>query len=207
MALGTCSSTVANDLLKNCADVVVGGLEKVAYLINHEDIDIEATKATLLAGSNNIYAGLVLKEGKKGYKCSNITNEATTKVDGTFNNKFQHVITGALLDDGDVAGAIIEALSSNSGAFVAVVEYKYKDLNREVSPGSSAFHIIGLDAPLTSNGQTIANDKASADTDGGWSFALACTDGHARTLWYATTYTATKALFDALGTPVVAVIP
>lgn len=204
MALKTCSSTVANDLLKNCADVVVGGLEKVAWLINREDIDIAATKATLLAGSNNIYSGLVLKTGKKGYKCSNITNEVTTKVDGTFNNKFQHVITGALLDDGDVAGAIIEALSSNSGEFVAVVEYKYKDLNRAAAPGSSAFHIIGLDVPLTSEGQEIVNDKSSADTDGGWSFALSCTDGHARTLWFAENYTATKALFDALGTPVAA---
>ena len=202
MALGTCNSTVANDLLKNCSDVVIGGLEKVAYLINREDIDIAATKATLLTGSNNIYEGLILKVGKKGYQCSNITNEATTKVDGTFNNKFQHTISGALLDDGDVVGSIIEALSSKSGEFVAVVEYKYKDLNRDVSPGSSAFHIIGLDVPLTSNGQEIANDKASADTDGGWSFALACTDGHARTLWFATTYTATKALFDALGTEV-----
>lgn len=203
MALGTCSSTVANDLLKNCSDVVVGGLEKEAYLINREDIDIAATKATLVVGSNNIYSGLVLKVGKKGYKCSNITNEKTTKVDGTFNNKFQHVITGVLLDDGDVAGATIEALSSKNGEFVAVVEYKYKDLNRILSPGSSAFHIIGLDVPLTSNGQTIDNDKSSADTDGGWSFALSCTDNHARTLWYSANYTATKALFDALGTVVV----
>lgn len=203
MALGTCGSTLANDLLKNCSDVVVGGLEKEAYLINRKDIDIEATKATLVAGSNNIYAGLVLKVGKKGYKCSNITNEATTKVDGTFNNKFQHVISGVLLDDGDEAGAIIEALSSKDGEFVAVVEYKYKDLNRSLSPGSSAFHIIGLDVPLTSDSQTIVNDKASADTDGGWSFALSCTDNHARTLWYAVSYTATKALFDALGTEVV----
>jgi len=202
MALTNCNTTLASDLLKNCSDVVVGGLEKIAYLINREDVDIEATKATLVSGSNNIYSGLILKTGKKGYKCSNITNEVTTKVDGTFNNKFQHTISGALLDDGDVAGGIIEALSSNSGEFVAVVEYKYKDLNRSVSPGSSAFHIIGLDVPLTSEGQEIVNDKSSEDTDGGWSFALSCTDGHARTLWFAETYTATKALFDALGTEV-----
>ena len=202
MALGTCNTTLAADLLKNCSDVVIGGLEKTAYLINREDIDIEATKATLVEGSNNIYSGLVLKVGKKGYKCSNITNEVTTKVDGTFNNKFQHTISGALLDDGDVVGSIIEALSSNSGEFVAVVEYKYKDLNRSVSPGSSAFHIIGLDVPLTSEGQEIVNDKSSADTDGGWAFALSCTDGHARMLWFSTSYTATKGLFDALGTEV-----
>ena len=203
MALNACASTLANDLVKNCADPVIGGLEKVAYILNRADIDIAATKASLVTGSNNVYASLVRLTGKKGYKATNITNETTTKVDGTYVNKFQHVIKGALLDDGDIPGSVIEAISSGDGEFVAVVEYRFKDFSRTTSPGSSAFNIIGLDVPLTSKGQEIKNDKSSADTDGGWDFSLTCSDSHARTLWYSTSYTATKALFDALGTAAV----
>ena len=198
MALGTCAGAVASDLLRNCTDPVVGGVEKIGWLLNKADVDIAATKASKVAGSNNLYASLVRLQGKKGYKIENISNEATTKVDGTYVNTFQHVISGALLDDGDVPGAVIEALCGD-GEFVAVIEYRYKDLGRTLSPGSSAFHIIGLDSPLTSKGQEVKNDKSSADTSGGWHFALSCTDNRARTGWYSNSYTATKALFDALG--------
>ena len=110
---------------------------------------------------------------------------------------------GALLDDGDVPGSMIDALTSKDGEFVMVVEHRFKDVGRTLSPGSSAFQIIGLDVPLTSTGQAIANDKNSADADGGWSFALATTEPKARAYWYSTSYTATKALFNALGTAAV----
>ena len=203
MALTNCAATLAADLQKNCTDPVVGGIEKIGYIINRDDIDIAATKASKVAGSQNLYASLVRVIGKKGYGCTNLSNLTSTKVDGTYTNKIQHVISGALLDDGDVPGSMIDALTSKDGEFVMVVEHRFKDVGRTLSPGSSAFQIIGLDVPLTSTGQAIANDKNSADTDGGWAFALATTEPKARAYWYSTSYTATKALFDALGTAAV----
>jgi len=202
MSLTTCGEQLAANLVKNCADPVIGGIEKIGFIINRSDIDIAATKASKVVGSKNLYASLVLLTGKKGYQCSSLSNLKSTKVDGTYTNKIQQVITGALLDDGDVPGSVIDSLISAEGEFVMVVEHKFKDLSRASSPGSSAFQIIGLDVPLTSKGQAVENDKASADTDGGWSFNLATSEPKARAYWYATNYTATKALFDALGTAV-----
>ena len=203
MALTNCAATLAADLQKNCADPIVGGIEKIGYLLNRNDVDIAATKASKVVGSQNLYASLVRITGKKGYGCTNLSNLKSSKVDGTYTNKIQHVITGALLDDGDIPGSIIDALTSTEGEFVMVIEHRFKDLARTLNPGSSAFQIIGLDVPLTSKGQAVENDKASADTDGGWAFNLATTEPKARAYWYSTSYTATKALFDALGTAAV----
>lgn len=204
MALGTCPVKLANDLAKNCTNPVVGGLEKDFFLLNYDDINIESTKASKVALSKNLYASLVVNVGAKGYLCDNLNNVVATKVDGLYTSKMQKVITGALLDDGDIPGSIIDALSSNEGRFVAVVRHIYKDLGRAAFPGSSAFEIIGLDVPLTSKGQAIVNDANSADTDGGWAFALGTSEPKARAYWYSTSYTATKALYDALGTVVIA---
>lgn len=204
MPLTTCPKKLASDMAKNCVNPIELGKEKLGYLFNRDEIDIEATLATKIAGSNNLYASLVRKTGAKGYAMTNVVNEVVTKVDGTHVNKFQHVISAVLLDDGDVPGAIIESLSNKDGAgFIAVTENIFKDFGRTLSGGSSAFQIDGLETPLRSDGQEIKNDKASADTSGGWNFALACTDNKPRTGWFSTSYTATKALFDALGTAAV----
>ena len=197
------TKNLAVDLAKNCTDAVVEGVEKISYILNRADIDIEATKASFVTGSKGLYASLVRNEGAKAYKVDNTANLVSTKVDGTYANRVQHVVSGVLLDDGDVPGSVIDALASKDGEFVMVVEHKFKDLNRATNPGSSAFQIIGLDSPLSSTGQEIKNDKASADTLGGWAFALASTEPNARNYWFAASYSATKALFDALGTPAV----
>ena len=59
MALTNCTATLAADLQKNCTDPVVGGIEKIGYIINRDDIDIAATKASKVVGSQNLYASLV----------------------------------------------------------------------------------------------------------------------------------------------------
>jgi hypothetical protein len=204
MPITTCEKKVAAELTANCINPIVEGKEKHGYLHNRSDIDIEATLATKIAGSNNLYASLVRKVGTKGYLMTNVLDEDVEKVDGANVNRWKHVITGTLLDDGDVPGSIIEALGRKDGAgFITVTENIYKDFGRSLSPGSSAFQIDGLETPLRSTGQSIKNTKSSADTAGGWSFGLQCEDNHPRTGWYSTSYTATKALFDALGTAAV----
>lgn len=194
------AASLATDLVKNCTDPVLAGIEKISRIMNRADVDIQATKATKVSGSNNLYESLVIKPTKRGYKVTNTINSVTTKVDGTYDNVFQKVVTGVLLDDGDVPSAMIEALGSKDGEFIMVIEHKFKDFGRSANPGSSAFEIIGIENPLTSNGQAIVNDK-SADTRGGWAFGLACEEIKPRYYWMDSTYPATKLLFDALETP------
>lgn len=201
MALNSCEQKLAADLTANCINVVVEGKEKNGFLFNRDEIDIAATLATKVAGSHNLYASLVRKVGAKGYLMTNVLDEDVEKVDGTNVNRWKHVLTFTLLDDGDVPGATIEALGRKDGAgFIAVTESIYKDYGRATNPGSSAFQIDGLEVPLRSTGQPLKNTKSSADTVGGWSCGLQCEDNHPRTGWYSTSYAATKALFDALGT-------
>lgn len=199
MALTTCNVKLAADAQKNCDDPVVGGMEKPFIIFNREDVDIKATKASKVALSQNLYKTLVVKTGKRGYWATNLDSLKTTKVDGKYTNRMQKVLTGALLDDGDIPASVIDSLASKDGKFLAVVEHIYKDFGRTLFPGSSAFEIIGLDVPLTSDGQAIENDSASADTDGGWAFALSTTEPKSRAYLYDTNYATTKTQFDALG--------
>ena len=204
MALDSCNNKLAADVARNCTNPVVEGKEMKGYILNRADIDIEATLASKVAGSNNLYASLVRKQGAKGYSMTNVKNEKAEKVDGANVNRWKHAVTFVLMDDGDIAGSIIEALGQKGGdGFVVVTENIYKDFGRTLSPGSSAFQIDGLEVPMRSTGQPIENDKSSADTAGGWSCGLQCEDNHPRTGWYSASYTATKALFDALGTAAV----
>lgn len=201
MPITNCVPKLAVDLKKNCIDPVVAGVED-GFLFDRDDIDIEATKATKITGTN-LYASLVRKTGKKGYYMENILPPKTTKEDGTYENRMLKVLSGALLDDGDVPATIIDALTSKQGKFIAVVRNTFVDHGRTVNPGSSAFEIIGLDIPLTCAGQATENDKASEATNGGWAFALGAKEPKARNYWYSTSYDATLALFDALGTAAV----
>lgn len=204
MALNSCEKKLAADLTANCTNMIVEGKEKNGFLFNRDEIDIAATLASKVAGSNNLYASLVRKVGAKGYLMTNVLDEDVEKVDGTNVNRWKHVLTFTLLDDGDVPGATVEALGRKDGAgFIAVTESIYKDHGRAINPGSSAFQIDGLEVPLRSTGQPLKNTKSSADTVGGWSCGLQCEDNHPRTGWYSTSYSATKALFDALGTAAV----
>ena len=201
MALTNCDAKLASDLKKNCLDPVVAGVED-GFLFDRDDIDIEATKASKIAGTN-LYASLVRKTGKKGYYMENIMPPKSTKEDGTYENRMLKVLSGALLDDGDVPATIIDALTSKHGKFIAVVRNTFVDHARATNPGSSAFEIIGLDVPLTCAGQATENDKASEATNGGWTFALGTKEPKARNYWYSTSYDATRALYDALGTAAV----
>jgi len=204
MPVTSCNKKLAADLAANCTNPVVEGKELNGYLLNRSDVDIEATIATKIAGSNNLYASVIRKAGAKGYQMTNVKDEDVEKVDGANVNRWKHVLSFVLLDDGDVPGSVIESLGRKDGdGFVAVTENIYKDFGRTLSPGSSAFQIDGLETPLRSTGQSIKNTKSSTDTAGGWSAGLQCEDNHPRTGWYSTSYTATKALFDALGTAAV----
>ena len=201
MALAYCGADLAADLVKNCTNPIVEGAEKLFYIMNRRDLNISATLASKVVGMTNTYAGIVFNVAdpvKKAFKCSNLINLVTTMAGGTYATRYQQVVSGVLLDDGSDVSAIIEALGSKEGEFVAVIEHKFKDFGRATHAGASAFQIIGLEVPLTSNGQEIKNDKADVNSAGGWMFALSALEPHARNYWFATSYAATQILFLSL---------
>ena len=58
MVLNLCEKKLAADLTANCVNVVVEGKEKNGFLFNRDEIDIAATLATKVTGSNNLYASV-----------------------------------------------------------------------------------------------------------------------------------------------------
>lgn len=197
MGLEICSEVLAKDLAKNCANPIQGGIEMDGWIFNADDIDVPATFNANFLDKNAVEA-LIRLVGKKGYRCTNLTNIVKTKVDGTFDNIFQKVVSGAIMADGSDVADIVEALGSKSGKFIMVVENKDKDISNN---GLAAFEIIGLESPLNSTGQSIVNDKNSADTRGGWAFSLACNEVKPAYYVFDTDYATTKVLVAAFGTP------
>lgn len=201
MPLAYCGGNLTAGAAKNCTDPIVGGVEKLFYIMNRRDLDIQAIKASLLAGKTNIFEDIVFNVAdpvKVGFKCTNLINQVTTLAGGTYASRYNKVISGVLLDDGAEAALFADQLGSREFEGVAVIEHKFKDYGRTLLGASSSFEIIGLDVPLTSIGQEIKNDKADANSEGGWMFALGTLEPKSRNYWYQTDYATTKALFLAL---------
>jgi hypothetical protein len=198
MPLAYCGGNLTAGAGKNCDDPIVGGVEKLFYIMNRRDLDIQAIKASLVTGKTNIYEDIVFNVAnpvKVAYKCTNLVNAPANLAGGTYASRFNKVLSGVLLDDGAAAALFIDQLASKDFEGVAVIEHKFKDFTRATLAGSSSFEIIGLEVPLTSVGQEIKNDPADANSEGGWMFALGTLEPHSRNYWYQTDYATTKNLF------------
>lgn len=195
MATNCNKELIAANLIKNCDDPVSSGIEKKAYIYNRGDLNLQTILASLISGSANTYSAFSLKAGKRGFQISNALSYINTKTDSIHETEYQKVVSGILLDDGTGAAEIIEAIGGKDNEFVIVVEHKFKDYSRNLRPASSAFEIIGLEGGLTSNGQSIVNDK-TADTKGGWLFSLSCNEIKPRYYFYSTNYSASKTVLE-----------
>jgi hypothetical protein len=198
MPLAYCGGNLTASAGKNCDDPIVGGVEKLFYIMNRRDLDIQAIKASLVTGQTNVYENIVFNVAdpvKVAYKCDNLINVPATLAGGTYASRFNKVLSGVLLDDGVLASKFIQEIASKDFEGVAIIEHKFKDFSRDALAGSSSFEIIGLEVPLTSVGQEIKNDPADANSEGGWMFALGTLEPHARNYWYQTNYATTKNLF------------
>lgn len=170
--MAECDALISQDIERNCLDEIVGGIEANGVIINRKDVDFSNVEFD--ETRKNVIAQLPLKAGKRGYKIyvpgtSPFNNTQTVLEQGTNRNTFTNDLGFVILDnDPDVCGNIIDGLAN--GEFVVVFENRFKNMNKENTPGDSTFQIMGYYQGLRAS--TLENNKYSEDTDGGWNVLL-----------------------------------
>ena len=131
-----CIKKLTDDVLFNCQNKSVKGLEKRILLLNYLDID---RKATILNESKTTIEKLVLKEGKKAYLFQG-TNKSFVG-NQKYSKKFQQEISLQIYQVDERTLKRIDELTKST--LVVIVETKNKGQN-----GENAFEILGFDAGL-----------------------------------------------------------
>ena len=169
MALN-CEEKLAADIIKDCDNKPVGGLEVSAVLINLDDIDKVAT--TFDATNDLIITNLATKSATTGYLLEGIkqTNGASwefVEKEDTFDG-YKHLFAGVILTPSAANKKLMAQLASG-GRYVVVVEKKFKG-----ALSVDAFEVLGYNAGLKVK-TAIWNSKES---DGVIKFELASDDGY-----------------------------
>lgn len=188
-----CEGLITADILFDCANPSVGGLETDVLLINVEDINIATTTTD---STNKIkLTNLALKATKtafllQGVKQINGTSyELVKKEFGP--DKFKHIFTGVILNP-SAANKLQATHLSEGGKYVVVVEQKWKGASN-----ADAFQVYGLKSGL----ELMTLTYNSKENDGTISFTLESSEGFEEptvpmTL-LETDYATTKTAFDA----------
>lgn len=197
--MATCDNIIKRDITPSCDDPIVPGVEQEGVIANRSDVDF----ATIAFNPTrkNVIETFALKTGKKAYKvivtgASPFTGTNTALASGTYRNTFTNTVNMVILaNDPDVCNDIIDGLAN--GEFVVILENKAKGLNKESTPGDSAFQIYGYYQGLKAT--EIGSDKYSEETEGGWTISLQETKVPKSALFlYKTSYDATKTIVNTL---------
>lgn len=196
---GVCDNAIKKDILVNCDDPIVPGVEQEGVIINRSDIDFSTVAFNTTR--KNVIETLALKSGKKAYKVvvsgsTPFTGTNTALATGTYRNTFTNTVNMVILaNDPDVCADIIDGLAN--GEYVVILENKAKSLQKEENPGDSAFQVYGYYQGLKA--AEISNDKYSEETEGGWSVSLQETKVPKSALFYfKTDYDTTKTAIETL---------
>jgi hypothetical protein len=188
-----CTGNLTADIVFDCLNAPVGGIEQNVVLINKDDIDVTAT--TTSAENDMVIENLSLKPGKTGYKLTGVKQsngkawELVKKENAP--DKFKHTFSGVIFNPS--AANKQQAASLAKGAkYVVVIEQVWKGANSK-----DAFEILGL-----SSGLEIATmTNSSKENDNMIMFELSSADGFEEASLPKTyldgTYTATKTTFEA----------
>lgn len=193
MAQNICNGLIAQGLPQgDCATLPVKGYERLAILINREDIDF--TNVEMSATHANVVTALGLKEGKIGYEVHQMGSapftgtSATLESNDYYKSVTKNLVIAVIHNDRDVYGKFVDPMLN--GEFVAIVERKDKGANK-----SSAFEIIGFHNGLT---LTALEENANGDYYGGGLYTLTETGAPLSRMYLGETYEAGKAVFDSL---------
>jgi len=192
MALN-CEDKLSADIIKDCDNKPVAGLEVNAVLINFDDID----KATsTLDGTNDlVITNLSTLSGTSGFSLEGIkqTNGASfelVKKEDTF-DAFKHLFAGVILAPSATNKKALAEVASG-GRYVVVVEKKWKGADQD-----DAFEVLGWDVGLVIS-TVVWNSK---EADAVIKFELASEDGFEEPEMtrnnLETDYATTKTAFDA----------
>jgi len=200
--MGICDKLIKQDIIVNCDNPVVAGIEANGVIVNRLDINIAAV---VFDGTRkNVIKTLPLKPGKKAYRIyvpgpTPFNNTATTMEQGANRNTFTNDVGFVVLDnDPDVCENIIDPMAN--GEFVVIYENRFKNLQKAGTPGDSAFQIAGYYQGLRA--ETLENNKYSEETEGGWNVLLKETRSPKSGLFlYNTDYETTRTQLETLTNP------
>jgi len=140
----SCDGLLTSDILFDCDNAMVGGIEVNVLLFNHKDIDKVAT--TIDPTNKTKVTNFALKAGKTGYLLQGIKQvnalkfELVKKEMGP--DKYKHSFAGLLLN---LSSANKQRLleMSQGGFYAVMVELKWKGASN-----AEAFQLAGFDSGL-----------------------------------------------------------
>ena len=192
------SNSICNGIIKqgipkgDCANLPAKGYERLAVLVNREDIDF--TNVTLSVDRQNVITALGLKTGAKGYEIHQMGNSPFTgstkslEDNAYYKSVTKNLVIAVINNDRDVYGNFVDPLLN--GEFVAIVERKDKGKDQ-----ASAFEVLGFHNGLT---LTALDEDAYGDYYGGGLYTLTETAAPVSRMYLGESYEAGKALFDSL---------
>lgn len=188
-----CNSVITKGIPKaDCANLPAKGYERLAILINREDIDF--ANVTVSPDRANVLTALGLKDGKTGYEVYQMGSTPLTGSNASLedNNYYKSItknlVIAVINNDRDVSGQFVDPLIN--GEFVAVVERKDKGKDM-----ASAFEVIGYHNGLT---LTALDEDAYGDYYGGGLYTLTETAAPVSRMYLGETYEAGQTLFNSL---------
>lgn len=193
MSNSICNGLITQGIPKgDCANLPAKGYERLAVLINREDVDF--TNVAVSETYQNVLTALGLKSGKVGYEVHQMGGTPFTGTNAALeDNSYYKSVTKNLViavinNDRDVYGKFVDPLLN--GEFVAIVERKDKGRDN-----ASAFEILGYHNGLT---LTALDENAYGDYYGGGLYTLTETAAPVSRMYLGETYEAGKAIFDSL---------
>ncbi|RZL19743.1 MAG: hypothetical protein EOO89_02400 [Pedobacter sp.] len=187
-----CTGNLTADILFDCSNTPVAGIEQNVVLINKNDIDVATTVTD--ATNRILLTNLQLKAGKSGHMLTGVKQsngkawELIKKENAP--DKFKHTFSGVIFNPN--ASNKLQADSLSKGAkYVAVVEQVWKGTG-----STDAFEVLGL----TSGLELMTMTNNSKENDNMIMFELSSADGFEETTMPKTLldvdYAATKTAFN-----------
>lgn len=168
-----CDGLLTSDILFDCANSMVGGIEVNVLMVNHSDINKSAV--TFDASNKMIMTNFQLKAGKTGYlfqgvkQVNSLKFELVKKEMGP--DKFKHTFAGTILNfSAENKERLMEL--SEGGKVAVIVELKWKG-----TAAADAFQVAGYDSGLELQVATWSTNE----NDGVISIELASVDGYEET--------------------------
>jgi hypothetical protein len=165
-----CEGILTDDILFDCENPMVGGIEVDVCLFNTEDIDYAG--CTVSPTNKVLLTNFKLKAGKTGYLIQGVKqvqkgrSELVEKENGP--NKHKHLFTGVVLNYSAENKLQLQNMSEGN-TFVAIIQLKWKG-----EGNAEAFQMLGFRSGLTMRAMTWD----TKENDGQVLFDLANLDGY-----------------------------
>lgn len=166
----SCDGLLTADILFDCDNAMVGGVEVNVLLFNHKHIDKVAT--TFDSVQKTKLTNFALKAGEQGFLLQGVKQvnalkfELVKKEIGP--DKFKHTFAGVILNlSTENKERLLEM--SQGGLYAAMVELKWKGANNE-----EAFQLGGFDSGL----ELMVGTWSSGENDGTVSIELSSKEGY-----------------------------